>query len=66
MDESCRFIRETGRQSIQKQIDMLHNGQKLSNNIIGYILQTTSESGEDIPNMEEMVDEFVTFFIAGN
>ncbi|XP_072039958.1 cholesterol 24-hydroxylase-like [Amphiura filiformis] len=65
VDKSCRFIRETGRQCIQNQIDMLQKGQPLSNNIIAYIIQTSSESGEGLPEMEEMLDEFVTFFMAG-
>ncbi|XP_072045865.1 cholesterol 24-hydroxylase-like isoform X1 [Amphiura filiformis] len=65
VDKSCRFIRETGRQCIQSQIDMLQKGQPLSNNIIAYIIQTSSESGEGLPEMEEMLDEFVTFFMAG-
>ncbi|XP_072046328.1 cholesterol 24-hydroxylase-like [Amphiura filiformis] len=65
VDKSCQFIRQTGRQCIQSQIDKLHKGKPLSNNIIAYIIQTTSESGEGLPEIEDMVDEFVTFFIAG-
>ncbi len=63
--KACQFIRETGRQCIKKQMDMLEAGQELSNNIIDYILQTSDDSGEGLPQLEEMVDEFVTFFIAG-
>lgn len=63
--EACQFIRAAGRKAIEKQVDQVRKGQPLSRNVIAHILQVACDNGDGLPEMEEMLDEFVTFFIAG-
>ena len=63
--EACQFIRDAGRKAIEKQVDQVRKGQPLSRNVIAHILQVACDNGDGLPQMEEMLDEFVTFFIAG-
>ncbi|XP_038078380.1 cholesterol 24-hydroxylase-like [Patiria miniata] len=59
-------LRETGKVIIEKQMNALGRGEQLSNNILSFILQACQLSTSGGLDMEEMVDEFTTFFLAGN
>ena len=63
--QAVRTLRETGRVIIQKQMSALGRGEELSNNILSFILQASQHSATGGLDMEEMVDEFTTFFLAG-
>ncbi|XP_038073597.1 cholesterol 24-hydroxylase-like [Patiria miniata] len=64
--ESVRLIRETGRQCVQDRIDAKKRGEPIPNDILTYILQQSDDlQGDEDFNMENMLDEFCTFFIAG-
>ncbi|XP_022090630.1 cholesterol 24-hydroxylase-like [Acanthaster planci] len=64
--QAIQKLRETGRMIIQKQMKALGRGEELSNNILSFILQACQHSATGGLDMEEMVDEFTTFFLAGN
>ena len=64
--ESVQFIRDAGRRCIEKQLNLIRKGLPLTHNILAHILQASCAETDGIPDMEEMLDQFVTFFIAGD
>ncbi|XP_072045863.1 cholesterol 24-hydroxylase-like [Amphiura filiformis] len=65
LSESAQFIRDSGRSCIEKQLDLIRKGQPLTHNVLAHILQAACADADGLPEMEEMIDQFVTFFIAG-
>ncbi|XP_022091043.1 cholesterol 24-hydroxylase-like [Acanthaster planci] len=63
---AIRYLRETGRKCVQGRLDARNRGEQLPNDILTYILDASKNLEADADfKMEEMLDEFVTFFIAG-
>ncbi|XP_071786220.1 cholesterol 24-hydroxylase-like [Asterias amurensis] len=58
-------LRKTGQEIIASQLSALGRGEQLGNNILAFILEASQASSSGTLDMEEMVDEFVTFFLAG-
>ena len=56
------FLRTLAKECIQKRQQAMRNGQPLPNDILGMILETDVQSEESV---EELVDEFLTFFLGG-
>ncbi|XP_022090979.1 cholesterol 24-hydroxylase-like [Acanthaster planci] len=64
--EGVRLIRETGRKCVLDRIAAKKRGEKIPNDILTYILQQSNDLQDDEDfTMENMLDEFCTFFIAG-
>ena len=66
--QACSNIRKVARDHITACIENVQRGEKLDNNILAHILQTST--GLDSlavtdAELEKMVDQFVTFFLAG-
>ena len=66
MREAIKLVRETGRKCVLERIQARENGDHVPNDILNVILTRTNDL-EDNQNfdMENMLDEFVTLFIAG-
>nr|XP_013999265.1 unnamed protein product [Salmo salar] len=64
--KSCRLLRSTGRQWINERKMAVQNGEDVPKDILTQILKTAGKE-ENIANDDEelMLDNFVTFFIAG-
>ncbi|XP_033640003.1 cholesterol 24-hydroxylase-like [Asterias rubens] len=58
-------LRETGQKIIASQLSALGRGEQLGNNILAFILEASQASSSGALDMDEMVDEFTTFFLAG-
>ena len=64
--EAIKFLRETGKELIQKRQDEIKNGgDDLPLDLLTCILKTCESDNETI-TMENLIDEFVTFFFAGH
>ena len=64
--EAIKFLRETGKEIIQKRQDKIKNGgDDLPLDLLTCILKTC-ESDNGTITMENLIDEFVTFFFAGH
>ncbi|XP_038073598.1 cholesterol 24-hydroxylase-like [Patiria miniata] len=64
--DSIHHLRETGRKCVQGRLEAKKRGEKLPNDILTYILDASNDLQADADfRMEEMLDEFVTFFLAG-
>lgn len=61
--ESISFLRNLARECIQQRVEAIKNCRPLPNDILGMILQASQF--DDSVSMEYLVDEFITFFIAG-
>lgn len=58
---SVELIRETGKKWIQERIDAINNGEVVPRDILTHITQMI----DDDMNFSDILDEFCTFFIAG-
>ncbi|XP_071951934.1 cholesterol 24-hydroxylase-like isoform X2 [Antedon mediterranea] len=65
---ACRILRKFGRDCIMKRLENSKNNDETPNDLLHYILQeyTMDESLFSPDWFENIVDEFVTFFVAGN
>lgn len=63
--QSVFVLRKLARECIQKRQQAIKTGQPLPNDILGMILAADNQA-EQSANMEELVDEILTFFVAGN
>lgn len=61
--QSLSFLRKFARECIQQRKEAMENCEPLPNDILGMILQA-SQSVAGV-GMEDLVDEFITFFVAG-
>ncbi|XP_038071644.1 cholesterol 24-hydroxylase-like [Patiria miniata] len=63
---SIRYVRETGRRCIEARMEAKKRGDKLPKDLLTYILEASKnfQADEDF-HIEEMIDEFFTFFFAG-
>lgn len=64
ISQSVFDLRKLAKECIQERQQAMKDGQPLPNDILGMFLSAESQS-ERTANMEEFVDEFLTFFIAG-
>ncbi|KAJ8045987.1 Cholesterol 24-hydroxylase [Holothuria leucospilota] len=64
VQRAVQCLRDTGEELISKSRKALLMGEDLPNNILGIIMKYSNPS-EDQFDMETMVDEFLTFFVAG-
>ena len=56
-----------GRSCIQERIAAKRRGEELPRDVLTYILDASEElKGDQDFGMEEMIDEFVTFFVGGD
>uniref|UniRef100_A0A8K9USS9 Cholesterol 24-hydroxylase n=1 Tax=Oncorhynchus mykiss TaxID=8022 RepID=A0A8K9USS9_ONCMY len=60
--KSCQLLRSTGRQWINERKMAVQNGEDVPKDILTQILKTAGKANDD---EEIMLDNFVTFFIAG-
>ncbi|XP_792255.3 cholesterol 24-hydroxylase isoform X1 [Strongylocentrotus purpuratus] len=64
--EACHLIREIGRDCILSRIEAKARGDATPQDILTYLLDASKElQGDQNFGLEEMIDEFVTFFVAG-
>ncbi|XP_069559236.1 cholesterol 24-hydroxylase-like [Brachyistius frenatus] len=64
--ESCRLLRSTGAQWINDRKTAMHNGDDVPKDILTQIIKTAGKEESMTKEDEElMLDNFVTFFIAG-
>ncbi|XP_022087544.1 cholesterol 24-hydroxylase-like isoform X2 [Acanthaster planci] len=64
--EAITFLRETGRECVKRRLEAKRRGEDLPQDILTYILQASDDlEGDENFKMEEMLDEFVSFFLAG-
>ncbi|KAK3751999.1 hypothetical protein QZH41_010967, partial [Actinostola sp. cb2023] len=61
--KASQFIREYGRKTITERIAAIKDGKDTPNDILQHIILMTANNPSI--TLEELVDEFVTFFIAG-
>ncbi|XP_071794366.1 cholesterol 24-hydroxylase-like [Asterias amurensis] len=64
--DSIKFLRDTGRKCIEKRLEAIQREEDVPQDILTYILKSVTEaSGKDKDLMENVIDEFLTFFVAG-
>ncbi len=64
--DCVKFLRETGRKCIEQRLEAMQREEDVPQDILTYILKSVTEvSGKDKDAMENVIDEFVAFFIAG-
>ena len=63
MQKSLSFLRNLARESIERRKEAMDSCQPHPSDIMGMILQA-SQLDHDV-SMEDLVDEFITFFVAG-
>ena len=64
--EACHLIREIGRDCILSRMEAKARGDATPQDILTYLLDASKElQGDQNFGLEEMIDEFVTFFVAG-
>ena len=66
--DSIKCLREAGRKCIEQRLEAMQREDEVPQDILTYILKSvTGVSGKDYKDqMENVIDEFVTFFVAGN
>uniref|UniRef100_A0A8C6SV36 Cholesterol 24-hydroxylase n=1 Tax=Neogobius melanostomus TaxID=47308 RepID=A0A8C6SV36_9GOBI len=62
--EACRLLRTTGAQWINERKKAIENGENVPKDILTQIIKSAGQ-GENTKDEEVMIDNFVTFFIAG-
>ncbi|XP_041474087.1 cholesterol 24-hydroxylase-like isoform X1 [Lytechinus variegatus] len=64
--EAMKDLREMARRCIQARMDALNQGDEVPQNILTYILQESNNlKGIENFDIEDMIDQFLTFFAAG-
>ena len=63
VSEAIKFIRNFGRKVIQERQEAMLRGDDTPHDILAYILGVAEM--ESSLTMDDLVDEFVTFFVAG-
>jgi len=63
VSEAARFIRDFGRKVIQERQEAVLRGDDTPQDILAHILRVAEE--DPSLTLEDLVDEFVTFFVAG-
>ncbi|XP_063804539.1 cholesterol 24-hydroxylase-like [Pseudophryne corroboree] len=63
VQDNIRLLRKTGRECIDKRMKAIQDGEDIPTDILTQILKGAEL--EDGCNMEDLIDNFVTFFIAG-
>eukprot|EP00731_Ephydatia_muelleri_P008149 Em0004g487a len=61
--EAIRALRSIGRECIQMRIKALDNGEEVPNDILTCILKVAS--ADETAHIETLVDDFLTFYVAG-
>lgn len=62
MIDAIHFLRDTGKKIIDERKKAILNGDEVPTDILSYILKSMSE--DTVLDYEELLDHFVTFFIA--
>nr|XP_060611626.1 cholesterol 24-hydroxylase-like isoform X2 [Anolis sagrei ordinatus] len=62
--ESLRLLRRTGKECIEKRQKAIQNGEEVPLDILTQILKNAAQ--EEHHDIENMLDNFVTFFVAGH
>ncbi|KAM9798344.1 cholesterol 24-hydroxylase-like [Neosynchiropus ocellatus] len=63
--EACRLLRVTGAKCIRDRKAAMQNGEDVPNDILTKIIETAGQETTTEEDEESMMDNFVTFFIAG-
>ena len=63
MSEAVNFIRNYGKKVIQERQEAILRGDDTPNDILAHILRVAE--AEPTLTLENLVDEFLTFFVAG-
>ena len=63
MSDACKIIRNFGKKLILERQEAVLRGDDTPSDILAHILRVAEE--ESTMTLEDLVDEFVTFFIAG-
>lgn len=64
--EGGAFIRKTAKDAIITRMEEVKRGEETVNDILSFILRASQSLKDDLNfGLEEMIDEFVTFFVAG-
>ncbi|XP_022090938.1 cholesterol 24-hydroxylase-like [Acanthaster planci] len=64
--QAIKYVRATGRRCIEARLEAKRRGEKLPRDLLTYILEASRDFQADSDfNIEEMIDEFFTFFFAG-
>ena len=63
VSEAVKFIRNYGEKVIQQRQEAIQRGDDTPNDILAHILRVAE--AEPTLTLEHLVDEFVTFFLAG-
>ena len=61
--QATKFVRESGRKVIEERIAAIKDGKTAPSDILQHIIQMKANNPS--VTMDEMVDEFITFFLAG-
>lgn len=62
--DSTRLLRKTGRECIERRKKAIRDGEEIPKDILTQILKGADQEGDC--DMDELLDNFVTFFIAGH
>ncbi|XP_070575507.1 cholesterol 24-hydroxylase-like isoform X4 [Ptychodera flava] len=63
---AVKFLRKTGRDVVEKRLAARLNGEEMKeDDVLGYILKASDYLKNPEFQMEDVVDDFVTFFLAG-
>ncbi|XP_070571349.1 cholesterol 24-hydroxylase-like isoform X2 [Ptychodera flava] len=62
---ACELLRNTGNKCVEERIQAINSGSTPRQDILTYIIKSTNEDDDIQVQIEEMVDQFVTIFIAG-
>ncbi|XP_070576491.1 cholesterol 24-hydroxylase-like isoform X2 [Ptychodera flava] len=65
VQEAIRLLRKTGLQEIERRLAARHQGEQIKDDILGHILRASDFLLNPEFQIENALDEFVTFFIAG-
>jgi len=63
VSEAAKFIRDFGRKVIRERQEAVSRGDDTPQDILAHILRVAEEDSS--LTLEDLVDEFVTFFVAG-
>ena len=62
--ETVRAIRQIGKECIVRRIKAIDNNEEVPNDILTQIIRVASSDKE--VDLEDLVDDFATFYVAGN
>ncbi|XP_038047419.1 cholesterol 24-hydroxylase-like isoform X3 [Patiria miniata] len=63
--DSCKLLRQFGEKCIRERLAAVQRGDEVPADSLTYIINATGQLTHDCYSVENMVDDFVTFFVAG-